>query len=485
MQHTNTQRLRHGLIAAATALTAFCLLMLTAIPSWAMTVTFIRHGESFANAGNSIDTSIPGPSLTAQGQSEAAAVGTEAWVAKYGTIDAIFASTMVRTQETAAPLSKYLGTDPGHPMPITVLGGTDYINEHPGTRIGVQEITSGIFTGLPEKDGLGRIGYIVAPLMWTMGLQFVSVPGGENGLEFNERMTNALNVIEQTTPEGTDGKQNAAVFSHGATIMMWTMMNVDNPDLLLLMQHPLGNTDVVVVSGSNEEGWHLESWAGQPVGDANYPTQMLVNLRSLIVAPQQAVYNMRKPVLNLDPGTIASTAGDGIVHVGKAGVTFVKDSVNDTINAIRGLVPSTLSSATTTVSKTTPNALRANSPTIAAFAGTVPATESTPITDQPDAAVNPGSQLKSMLNDATGQGRATLSTVRANAAERAGARAQQRQVVPQNVRDLGTTVTSAVERAGQNLGEAVGIKPKAKTAATQADPKPAKQRIKRADRDAA
>lgn len=90
-----------------------------------------------------------------------------------------------------------------------------------------------------------------------------------------------------------------------------------------------------------------------------------------------------------------------------------------------------------------------------------------------------------MLNDATGQGRATLSTVRANAAERAVARAQQRQVVQQNVRDLGTTVTSAVERAYQNLGEAVGIKPKAKTAATQADPKPAKQRIKRADRDAA
>lgn len=481
MQHTNTQRLRHGLIAAATALTAFCLLMLTAIPSWAMTVTFIRHGESEANFQNSIDTSIPGPDLTPLGETQAANVGALLWNNGASSYDAIYASTMVRTQETAAPLSSLSG------LPVTILGGTDYINSHPGMRVGVQEITSGIFTGLPEKDGLGRIGYIVAPLMWTMGLQFVSVPGGENGLEFNERMTNAMTQIE--TDPNTAGTlvndKNVAVFSHGATIMMWTMMNVDNPDLLLLMQHPLGNTDVVVVSGSNEEGWHLESWAGQPVGDANYPTQMLVNLRSLIVAPQQAVYNMRKPVLNLDPGTIASTAGEGIVNVGKAGVTFVKDSVSDTINAIRGLVPSTLSSATTTVSKTTPNALQANSPTIAAFAGTVPETESTPITDQRDAAVNPGSQLKSMLNDATGQGRATLSTVRANAAERAGARAQQRQVVQQNVRDLGTTVTSAVERAGQNLGEAVGLKPKAKTAAAPADPKPAKQRIKRADRDAA
>ncbi|MCB0930022.1 MAG: histidine phosphatase family protein [Mycobacterium sp.] len=434
-----TTRLRHTLVAAAIALAAFCLLMITALPSWAMTVTFIRHGESEANAGNSIDTSIPGPGLTTDGQTQAAAVAdklqNDDFVDRYGAIDAIFASTMVRTQQTAEPLSDATG------MPITVLGGTDYINDNPGTRIGVQEITSGIFTGLPEKDGLGRIGYIVAPLLWTMGLQFVSVPGGESGLEFNERMTNALNVVEETTPAGDDDSQNAAVFSHGATIMMWTMMNVDNPDLLLLMQHPLSNTDVVVVTGSNEQGWHLESWAGQEVADANYPTQMFVNFRDLIVAPQTALYNMRKPVLNLDAGTIVSTAGEGIADVGKAAVKFVKNSVNDTIGAITG-IPNSLSSVS----------------------GTSTVAQLSADTTEKTATVSPSTNLKAALTEATEQGENTVTTLRTKATERAAARAQTRKEIQTNVRELGAKVTSAVEKAGQDLGKTLNVKPKAKAA---------------------
>lgn len=333
--------------AAATTLTACALLAATTLPASALTVTFIRHGESYGNASNKIDTSIPGPDLTPKGEGQADAVAdyltSPAYTDKYGPVDAIYASTMVRTQETAKPLSTDLN------MPVTIIGYPK--NTDAGERIGVQEISAGIFEGLPESSGIGRIGYIIAPLAWTLGLQFVPVPGGETGLEFNERMNNSMKQIETDTPAGEDGNQNAAVFSHGATIMFWTMMNVDNPNLLLIVQHPLTNGDVVVVDQNADGSWTLKSWAGEDLGPANYPTQMFVNVRDLIVAPQQALYNMRVPVLTPDPAAVVSTGVQGVQDVAQAGVKFVKDSVTDTVNAITNIPNSLNQSGTTQLSK--------------------------------------------------------------------------------------------------------------------------------------
>ncbi|WP_102141611.1 histidine phosphatase family protein [Mycobacterium hubeiense] len=323
----------------ATALTASALFVASGLPAAAMTVTFIRHGESHANANNRIDTSVPGPDLTPTGEAQADTIAdvlqSAEFVNQYGAIDAVYASTMVRTQQTAAPLANDLG------LTTVVIGQPK--NDNAGQRIGVHELSAGIFEGLPEKDGIGRIGYIVAPLAWTLGLQFVRTPGGESGLEFNERMTNAMKQIEEDTPAGADGEQNAAVFSHGATIMFWTMMNVENPDLLLIVQHPLENTDVVVVEGSEEEGWTLVSWAGQPVDqDPSLPVKLFVNTRDLIVAPQQALYNMRVPVLTPDFPAIAETAAQGVRDVGAASVEFVTGTITDIADSVRGVIPTSL-----------------------------------------------------------------------------------------------------------------------------------------------
>lgn len=323
-------RSRRPLIAVATALTAFCLLIITAIPSLALTVTFVRHGQSVANAADHIDTSIPGPELTELGEAQAAGVAGK--LAGYGydldDYDGIYASTMIRTQLTGKPLADELGKD------ITILGGA-YGPDNPGRageRIGVQEIGAGIFEGAPENSGLGRLGYIAVPLGWTLGARFLRIPGGENGNEFNERMTNALDQVDEES-------DNAVVFSHGATIMMWTLMNVNNPDLMLLLNNRLDNTDVVVVEKDAAGEWELKRWGDKEVGPANYPTKMFVNTRDLAVAPQTALYNMRQPVLALDAGAIVSTAGEGVRDVGAAGVKFVKDSVTDTVDAVRGLLP--------------------------------------------------------------------------------------------------------------------------------------------------
>ncbi|MEV0672738.1 histidine phosphatase family protein [Mycobacterium sp. NPDC050441] len=350
MQRPNRRRAAG---AAATTLTACSLFAAATLPAAAMTVTFIRHAESQGNASGYIDTSTPGPHLTndqvnqnggATGEQQALDwANAQCPTAECTKYDALYASTMIRTQETAAPFAAKRG------LPVTVLGAFD--PDHPQQNSGVQEISAGIFEGLPESEGIGRIGYILAPLAWTMGLQFVPIPGGENGLEFNERVTNALTQVEDdTTDTNGDGEVDAAVFSHGATIMMWTMMNVDNPNLLLIVQHPLNNTDTVVVEKNDDGSWTLKEWAGQEVGPANYPTQMFVNVRDLIVAPQKAIYNMRIPVLSLDAQGIVTTGAQGLQDVAQAGVKFVTDSVTDTVNAITG-IPGSLGQSTTQVSK--------------------------------------------------------------------------------------------------------------------------------------
>lgn len=350
MQRLNRRRAAG---AAATTLTACSLFAAATLPASALTVTFIRHAESQGNASGYIDTSTPGPHLTNdQVNQNGGATGEEqaqAWAdaqcptASCTKFDALYASTMIRTQETAAPFAAKRG------LPVTVLGAFD--PDKPQRNSGVQEIGAGIFEGLPESEGIGRIGYILAPLAWTLGLQFVAVPGGESGLEFNERVTNALADVEEGTSDTNgDGKTDAAVFSHGATIMMWTMMNVDNPNLLLIVQHPLNNTDTVVVEKNADGSWTLKEWAGEEVGAANYPTQMFVNFRDLIVAPQKAVYNMRIPVLALDAQGIVTTGAQGVQDVANAGVKFVKDSITDTVNAITG-IPGSLGQSTSQVSK--------------------------------------------------------------------------------------------------------------------------------------
>lgn len=61
--------------------------------------------------------------------------------------DAIYASTMVRTQLTAAPTSQYLG------LSIQVLPG-------------LQEIEAGVFAGTPESQASS--GYGLIPVAWAL-----------------------------------------------------------------------------------------------------------------------------------------------------------------------------------------------------------------------------------------------------------------------------------------------------------------------------
>lgn len=261
-------RYRSLLGGVALAFLAFCMAMPVAHAAEVMRVTFIRHGESAGNASGLIDTTTPGPVLTEKGQQQARDIAAKLGDNNY---DGIYASTMVRTQLTAAPMSQYLG------MPIQVLPG-------------IQEIPAGVFEGTPESEA--QSGYGLYPIGWTFPGVIPQIPveyfnkgtfmpgTTENGYSFDARVDGALQTIYD------NGDRNAVVFSHGGTIMFWTMMNVKNltvmEKLQLLQSAQLDNTDYVVIEGNNEDGWTLVNWNGQQFSpEPTFEHEVGLQLRTL------------------------------------------------------------------------------------------------------------------------------------------------------------------------------------------------------------
>jgi broad specificity phosphatase PhoE len=129
----------------------------------------LRHGESAANAAGIIDTAVPGPDLTALGTQQAQRAADELSVNRY---DGIYASTGVRTQETAAPMSQALGEA------VTVLPG-------------LRELDAGANEGLPVGDAP----LYPAPKVWLKGDRNARIPGAISGTEFEARFNDAMNTI--------------------------------------------------------------------------------------------------------------------------------------------------------------------------------------------------------------------------------------------------------------------------------------------------
>lgn len=305
--------MRRALRILVAALTAALVFFVSAVPAWALTVTFVRHAESLANADGVIDTSVPGPGLSPLGQQQADALAPVLAPIAY---DGFYVSSMVRTQQTAQPLMDLLGTD------YEILPG-------------LREIPAGIFEGSSENEGLGRLGYALAPVAWMLGARFVPVLGsGEDGNSFDARVDDALQRI------AVNGDDNAVAFSHGATIMFWVMMNVDNPDLGLLLSHQLDNTEQVVIEGSPEDGWTLVSWAGIPVaGEPSLPIKLFVNVRDLVVAPQTALYEIGQAFATGDIAALANAVRDGVLDVASAVIGFVPDMITDIVDSVGGSSP--------------------------------------------------------------------------------------------------------------------------------------------------
>lgn len=73
-----------------------------------MRIILIRHGQTASNIGRYLDTAEPGAPLTVLGQEQAQALPA---ALEDERIDAIYASTLMRTQQTAQPLAQARGLE--------------------------------------------------------------------------------------------------------------------------------------------------------------------------------------------------------------------------------------------------------------------------------------------------------------------------------------------------------------------------------------
>jgi broad specificity phosphatase PhoE len=197
-----------------------------------ITLTFIRHAESESNASGVLNTDVPGPGLTPEGKDQAERLAHDLAHSGY---DSVYASTMVRAQQTAAPLAGELGKQ------VEILQG-------------IQEIDAGWYNNKPMS--MAPSTYMLAMTDWLAGDRQDDIPGSISGKQFNDRFTAAVRKVYDS------GHTNPVVFSHSFAIMVWTLMNVINGKNSLLTSHPLPNIGRVVITGNPMTGWTLVDWDG-------------------------------------------------------------------------------------------------------------------------------------------------------------------------------------------------------------------------------
>src|SRR5689334_1597685 len=111
-----------------------------------MRLLLIRHGQTPSNVGFLLDTAVPGPGLTELGERQAAAL-PEALAGE--DIEAVYASTLLRTRLTAAPLAAARGLD------VIV-------------RDGIREVSAGDLEMLPGHSERGEL-YMRTVFAWAAG----------------------------------------------------------------------------------------------------------------------------------------------------------------------------------------------------------------------------------------------------------------------------------------------------------------------------
>lgn len=202
-----------------------------------MRILLLRHGQTTSNLGHHLDTAEPGADLTDLGRAQAAAI-PEALAGER--VDAIYVSTLVRTQQTAEPLARHLGLTPR-------------------IRAGVREIAAGDLE--MRNDHASLVAYVRTVFGWDEDPD-ARMPGAESGREVLARFDE---VVAEAADEVGEGG-TAVVVSHGAMIRMWAASRGRNVDLDHASRHPLENTALVALEGGPAEGWTMTDWTPTAVG---------------------------------------------------------------------------------------------------------------------------------------------------------------------------------------------------------------------------
>jgi probable phosphoglycerate mutase len=201
---------------------------------------FVRHGESLANAARSLDCAVPGPGLTDLGRSQAVALAD---ALSDVDIREVWASTMTRAQETAAPLATRLGLD---------------VQVHPDLR----EADVGDLHPRSDDSAIWHWNTLYARWLADGELDRRR-PGGESASDVIARYVPAVHKIAEELTEGA-----AVIVTHGAAVRLVLAGLCPEVSPRYALEHHLDNTDVVevqVLEGARRPAYRCLSWAGNPL----------------------------------------------------------------------------------------------------------------------------------------------------------------------------------------------------------------------------
>jgi probable phosphoglycerate mutase len=195
----------------------------------------IRHGQTTSNVQHLLDTAEPGAALTEWGVRQAdALVGALA----EESIDVLLASTLLRAQQTAAPLAL------ARALPV-------------GIRDGIREIGAGELE--MRGDAAASDQYQATALAWAAGDLDSVIPGAGAGRDVLAAFDAVVDEVESS------GAGTAVLVSHGAAIVTWAAARAVNVDAVFVAENPLANTGIVILEGSSSAQWSASSWGGLPV----------------------------------------------------------------------------------------------------------------------------------------------------------------------------------------------------------------------------
>lgn len=190
-----------------------------------MRLLLIRHGQTQSNVNRELDTAFPGAPLNEAGLAQAEAL-VEALA--HERIDALYCSTLIRAQQTAAPLAA------SRALEAVIVDG-------------IQEIAAGV-----EEMSTNWQPYVDMLNSWSPTNLDAGLEGGETARQFVTRFTNAVAAMEQA------GDEHVALVSHGAALRVWAI--TQDPTIGFDLAPPLANTQWITLNGSMTAGWRIERW---------------------------------------------------------------------------------------------------------------------------------------------------------------------------------------------------------------------------------
>ena len=191
-----------------------------------MRLYLVRHGRTSSNVDRLLDTAIPGADLDDVGRAQATRL-VERLDGHH--LEAVYASDLVRTQQTLAPLASARGLE------MTILGG-------------LREIQAGEDEMSPAWQR-----YVGTLTAWGNGDFGAKIPGGEDADTFFARYDDAVAQIATAAA-------SALLVSHGAALRMWLAARGRGMAIEDIIGRRMGNTTVVTLEGSPDTRWEFVDW---------------------------------------------------------------------------------------------------------------------------------------------------------------------------------------------------------------------------------